>query len=126
MASSHQNPALGEHEENEEVPEQEQYIGDDAAEEVPDDGDAPMDDDDAQGEDGEGEEIVWEDNSVMVSLFDLRTFHVSHQLTNPSSLSPHMKSLFLLYPGTLPNHLPYRAGRMILATSGTSPTGKSS
>lgn len=84
MASTHQNSAADEHEENEDVPEEELFIGDDAAEEVPDDGDTPMDEDDGpggEGEDGEGEEIVWEDNSVMASfpfriLFDMSQYHI--------------------------------------------------
>ena len=98
MATQHEH----EHEENEEVPDQELFIGDDAAEEVQDDGDAPMDEDDGpggEGEDGEGEEIVWEDNSVMVSILILLRF-MSRQAYIRISPSLHTKSPSLLYRGT--------------------------
>ena len=102
MATQHEH----EHEENEEVPDQEQFIGDDAAEEVQDDGDAPMDEDDGpggEGEGGEGEEIVWEDNSVMVSTsISLRSMSThSHTCISPSL---HMKSPSSLYLGTQRSH----------------------
>ncbi|VDB84750.1 unnamed protein product [Peniophora sp. CBMAI 1063] len=84
MASTHPENEH-EHDENEEVPEQEQFIGEDAAEEVPDDGDAPMDDD---GEDGGGEEIVWEDNSVMsFPTHEKSVFAVSGHPTQPLAAS---------------------------------------
>ncbi|KZV64434.1 WD40 repeat-like protein [Peniophora sp. CONT] len=89
MASAHENRAIDEHEEGEDVPEEELFIGDDAAEEVPDDGDAPMDDDDGQGEGEDGEEeIVWEDNSVMsFPVHEKSVFAVSGHPTQPLAVS---------------------------------------
>ena len=56
-----------------------------------------------EGEDGEGEEIVWEDNSVMVSISILLRF-MSRQAYVRISPSLHTKSPSLLYLGTQRSH----------------------